>query len=68
MMQTKIRFTVKRKKPLCQFEQGGFGHNNPGLLDAASSPGSQYDIVVGYVELLPTRFCGGEGKRSLSSI
>ena len=33
--------------------QGGFGHNNPGFLVAASSHGSQYEIVIGYVELLP---------------
>ena len=63
-----MRFTVKRKKPLCQFDQGGFEHNNPGLLAVASSPGLRYEIVVGYVELLPTRLTGGEGKRSLSSI
>ena len=61
MMQTKIRFTVKRKKPLCQFEQGGFGYNNLGFLVAASSPGLQYEIVIGYVELLPTLLNGEKG-------
>ena len=48
--------------------RAALGYNDPGLLDAASSPGSQYEIVIGYVELLPTRLSGGEGKRSLSSI
>ena len=70
MMQTKNRFTLKRiSRSIHKFAiRAALGYNDPGLLDAASSPGSQYDIVVGYVELLPTRFCGGEGKRSLSSI
>ena len=57
-------FHCETKKPLWSVLIGvAFGHDNPGLLDAASSPGSQYEIVVGYVELLPTRFSGGEGKR-----
>ena len=65
-----IRFTVKRKsRSEHEFViRAALGYNDPGLLIAVSSPGSQYDIVVGYVELLPTWLCGGEGKRLLSSI
>ena len=63
-----MRFTVKRKSRSGQFDQSDFGYNNPGLLIAASSPGTQYEIVIEYVELLPTRLSGGEGKRLLSSI
>ena len=62
-------FHCETKKPLWSVLIGvAFGHDNPGLLDAASSPGSQYEIVVEYVELLPALLSGGEGKRSLSSI
>ena len=67
MMQTIIRFTVKRKKPLCQYEQDGFGYDNPGLLVAASSHGSQYEIVIGYVELLPIQL-GGERREAVAVI
>ena len=70
LLDGKKPFHRETQKPLrarvC--DQGGFGYNNLGFLVAASSPGSQYEIVVGYVELLPTRVSGGEGKRSLSSI
>jgi len=62
-------FHCETKKPLWSvLIRVAFGHDNPGLLVAESSPGSQYEIVVGYVELLPTRVSGGEGKRSLSAI
>ena len=66
----KIRFTVKRKsrsKHECVI-RAAFGNDNPGFLVVASNPGLQYEIVVGYVELLHTRLSGGEGKRSLPSI
>lgn len=56
-----ICFTVKRKSRFGQFDHGGFGHNNPGLLIATSSPGSQYEIVIGYAELLPTLLSGEKG-------
>ncbi len=42
-------------------DQGGFGHNSPGFLVAASSPGLQYEIVIGYVELLPALLSGEKG-------
>ena len=65
-----MRFTVKRKsRSEHKFViRAAFGYNNPGFLVATSSPESQYEIVTVYVELLPIRLCGGEGKRSLSSI
>lgn len=52
-----IRFTMKRKSR-AEHEfviRVAFGHDNPGLLVAESSPGSQYKIVIGYVELFPIR-------------
>ena len=59
---------MKRISRSVNLNRAAFGYDNPGLLIAASSPGLQYEIVVGYVEVLPTRFSGGEGRRSLSSI
>ncbi len=63
-------FHRETQKPLRAqvYDQGGFGHSNTELLAVASNPGLQYEIVVGYVELLHTRLSGGEGKRSLSFI
>ena len=56
-----ICFTVKRKSRFGQFDQSGFGHDNLGLLVVASSHGSQYEIVIGYVELFPIRLSGEKG-------
>lgn len=62
----KIRFTVKHKsRSEHKFViRAALGYNDPGLLDAASSPGSQYEIVVKYVELLPTLLSGEKGSVS----
>lgn len=55
-------FHCETKKPLWSVLIGvAFGHDNPGLLVATSSPGSQYDIVIGYVELLPALLSGEKG-------
>ena len=47
--------------------RAAFGYNNPRLLVAASSPGSQYEIVIGYVELLPIQL-GGERREAVAVI
>ncbi len=60
---TLIRFTVKRKSR-SKHElaiRAAFGYDNPGFLVVASSPGSEYEIVIGYVELLPTLLSGEKG-------
>lgn len=64
-----IRFTVKRKsRSEHEFViRAAFGYNNPRLLVAASSPGSQYEIVIGYVELLPIQL-GGERREAVAVI
>ena len=65
-----IRFTVKRKS---RAKHGGairaaLGITIQGSLLQQAALDLRYEIVVGYVELLPTWLSGGEGKRSLSSI
>jgi hypothetical protein len=54
------------KKPLWSVLIGAaFGYNNPRLLVAASSSGSQYEIVIGYVDLLPIQL-GGERREAVA--
>lgn len=61
-------FHCETKKPLWSVLIGvPFGHDNPGLLVATSSPGSQYEIVIGYVELLPIQL-GGERREAVAVI
>lgn len=58
-------FHCETKKPLWSVLIGAaLGYNDPGLLVAASSHGSQYEIVVKYVELLPTLLSGEKGSVS----
>lgn len=65
-----IRFTVKRKsRSEHNFViRAALGMVTQDSLLQQAALDLRYKIVIGYVELLPIRLSGGEGKRSLSSI